>query len=224
MEWTMLRLLNKDRKKYKLKPLFMQDDLQDVARLHSKDMAKSDYFDHTNLTGQSHADRYVDAQISDVISGENLAKIGGYPHPVHRAEIGLMNSPGHRANILNESYNCVGIGIHKSDKKVYYYTQNFAHRELIFTRSVKRTTRRKKGLLLQMKPVKGEKLGVYRVLEGKVTIKEKGFPIHKGKNRLHIKFARRGRFTVEIYTGTHSKRSLNLANRFDIKVTEGWFG
>ena len=135
-----------------------------------------------------------------------------------------MNSPGHRANILNKNYNCVGIGVHKSEKKVYYYTQNFAHRELIFTKVLKKKIRKRKGLTLVMKPVGSNKLGVYRILEGKTVLKEKGFQIQRGKNQLHIAFPRRGHFSIEIYTGTHSRRALNLANRFEVKVTEGWFG
>lgn len=220
----MLRLVNKDRKKHGFKSLFMQDDLSDVARAHSKDMAKLDYFDHTNFAGQSHSDRYLDAKISDVVSGENLAKIGGFSHPVIRAEIGLMNSPGHRANILNKSYNCVGIGVHKSDRGVYYYTQNFAQRSLIFTKTVKKRIRKRKGLTLELKPVGNVKLGVYRVLEGTQILKEKGFQLRSGKNRLQIPLSRTGKFTVEIYTGSHSRNSLNMANRFEIKVTQGWFG
>lgn len=201
----------------------MQDDLRQTARKHSRDMARKDYFDHTNLMGQSHADRYLEDGISDVVSGENLAKIGGYSHPVHRAEIGLMNSPGHRANILNKEYNCVGIGVHKSEEKVYYYTQNFAKRKLIFTRSIKEKIRRRTGLKLRFKPVGSLTIGVYRIKEGKHIIKEKGFPI-EARNEIKLTFPRRGRFTVEIFTGTKKKQKLSLSNKFDVKVTEGWFG
>lgn len=223
MEWTMLRLLNRDRRRHGLKPLFMQEDLRQTARKHSRDMAKKDYFDHTNLHGQSHADRYKEDGISDVISGENLAKIGGYSHPVHRAEIGLMNSPGHRANILNEQYNCVGVGVHKSETKVYYYTQNFAKRALIFTRKVKSSVKRRHGLSLTFKPVGPVKIGVYRVFEDNRVIKEKGFLIKNGLNRLQIPFNQRGRYRLEIYTGIKATQPLKMANSFDLKVTEGWF-
>jgi len=224
MEWTMLRLLNKDRKAHRLKPLFMQSDLSDVARKHSKDMARLDYFDHTNFTGQSHADRYQEAKISDVISGENLAKIGGYRHPVHRAEIGLMNSPGHRANILNKDYNCVGVGVYKSEKKVYFYTQNFARRHLIFYRNIPSTIRRKKGLALYFQPVGKARFGVYRVKENGAILKEKGFLIKSGRNRLHIPFNSKGKYIIELFTSSHSKKQLNMSNQFKLRVNEGWFG
>ena len=223
MEWKMLRLLNKDRKAYNFKPLFMQNDLRVVARKHSKDMARKDYFEHENLTGKSHADRFKEAQISDVVSGENLAKIGGYAHPVHRAEVGLMNSPGHRANILNAAYNCVGVGIHKSEKKVYYYTQNFAHRDLIFSKNPPQKTRIKKGLTLNFRPVGKLKLGVYRVLDNSGVIKEKGFPIHQGNNRLHITFSTPGKYTVQLFTGAPGSTQLKISNEITVRVRKGWF-
>jgi hypothetical protein len=224
MEWTMLRLVNKDRRDHRLPPLFMQSDLSDVARKHSKDMARLDYFDHTNFVGQSHADRYTEARISDVVSGENLAKIGGYKHPVHRAEQGLMNSPGHRANILNKSYNCVGIGVYKSEKKVYFYTQNFAKRQLVFLKKIPHTIRRKKGLVLYIQPVRRTKVGVYRIKEDDLVIREQGFLIKRGKNRLHIPFTQKGKYTVELFVGSHSKKQLHMANSFELRVNEGWFG
>jgi len=219
----MLRLVNKDRKAHSLKSLFMQDDLRQVARLHSKDMARKDYFEHENLQGQSHVDRLVEAKITDVVSGENLAKIGGFPHPVHRAEIGLMNSPGHRANILNTKYNCVGIGIHKSQRKVYYYTQNFAYRTLLFNKKPKKSIKLSKGLKLVFEPVPGVKSGIYRILDHTGIVEEKGFPIIKGKNHLTIPFKTVGQYKIELFTGKKGSSKLNLSNKFNIRVRRGFF-
>lgn len=224
MELLMLRLLNKDRRRHGLKPVLMQSDLRRTARKHSKDMAEKDYFDHTNLWGQSHADRYKEDRISDLVSGENLAKIAGYSMPVHRAELGLMNSPGHRANILNPDYNCVGIGVYKSKDKAYYFTQNFAKRALIFTQRIPYLVRRKKGLTLQFKAFGPKVVGVYRILENNSVIKEKSFPIHPGINRLPLSFPARGLYEVAIYTGHSPHSSLALGHQFSVKVNEGWFG
>ena len=149
MEWRMLSLLNKDRKMNRLKKLRMQEDLRIVARKHSRDMARKDYFEHKNILGETPFDRLDKARITDVVAGENLAKIRGFQIPVRRAEIGLMNSPGHRANILNPNYNCVGIGIIKSEDKSFYFTQNFAKRELVFSRKIKKIVRLKKGLRIK---------------------------------------------------------------------------
>jgi len=223
MEWTMLRLVNRDRRRHGLTGLFMQDDLRKVARLHSKEMARMDYFEHENWRGQTHVDRLQEAKVTDVFSGENLAKIGGYPNPVHRAEIGLMNSPGHRANILNEKYNCVGIGIHKSQRRVYYYTQNFAFRTLLFPRRIPKSVIKNKGLKLHFKPVIDTNSGVYRVLDQTGVIQEKGFPIQKGKNMLQIPFSEIGNFEIQIFSSKSGSPKLNLTNKFTIRVTKGWF-
>jgi hypothetical protein len=223
-EWLMLRLVNRDRRRHGLKPLFMQNDLRVVARKHSKDMALRGYFEHENMAGKSHADRYRESQISDVVSGENLAKIGGYPHPVHRAEIGLMNSPGHRANILNKQYNCVGIGIHKSVKKVYYFTQNFAYRTLIFSKNPPSSVKLKRGLTLYFKPIKQVQRAVYRVSDFTGVLAEHSFRVQSGKNRLQIKFKKTGHYTIELFTGSKNSKTLKLSNHIKVRVKTGLFG
>ncbi|MBT5824218.1 CAP domain-containing protein [Candidatus Peregrinibacteria bacterium] len=222
MEWKMLRLLNKDRRAYGLKPLFMQNDLRKVARAHSKDMARKDYFEHENLIGQNHADRLQEANVSETVSGENLAKIGGYAHPVHRAETGLMNSPGHRANILNESYNCVGVGLHISKKRVHYFTQNFAKKTLIFSKNPPDSVKLRRGLRLKCKPVGRVNLGIYRVLDQTGVIKEKGFPI-KDETRINIDFNSAGKYKIQIFTGKKGREELYLSNEIHIKVKRGLF-
>lgn len=218
----MLRLLNRDRKDNGLPALFMQDDLRTVARKHSRDMAKKDYFEHEDQLGRGHTHRYKVAGITEVISGENLAKIGGFPHPVERAENGLMNSPGHRRNILNSSFNCVGIGVHKSETKVYYFTQNFAYRALIITNKIPTRVSLNKGLLLKFYPAKKVRMGLYRVSMGAQLIKEKPFPIKQEKNFLNINFPERGLYRVEIFT-SESNNSYHLCNIIDLSVRTGMF-
>lgn len=223
MELQMYFLLNRDRRRNHLRSLFFQDDLSYVARKHSKDMAKKDYFEHENKSGHSHVDRYKIERITEVTSGENLAKIGGYPLPVHRAEIGLMNSPGHRANILNGSYNCVGIGIHKSEKKVYYFTQNFAYRPLIFLGKIPQKINVNKGMNLIFKPAEKVYTGIYRIKVGQNIVREKNFKVLEGKNRLSIPFSEMGVYTIEIYTNVKGEKHFNLSNSFQLHVGSGWF-
>lgn len=223
MEWHMLRLLNKDRKRHGLSALFMQDDLREVARKHSKDMAKNDYFEHENLSGHSHADRYKRAGISELISGENLAKIRGYKFPTKRAEKGLMNSPGHRANILNKTYNCVGVGLHKSENQTYYYTQNFAYRDIQLLGRVPKSVNIKKGLNLRFKRVTGVKFGMYRLKSGFEVVREKGFNINEGHNSLQISIKEKGFYTLEIYTSSSRGGSYRASNSFSFYVRSGWF-
>ncbi len=221
MEWQMLRLVNKERRSVRLRPLKMQSDLRRVARKHSRDMARRNYFEHVNLQGQSPADRLEDARVSDVISGENLAKIHGYKFPLHRAHVGLMNSPGHRKNILHSSYNCVGIGVVKSSHGTYYYTQNFAYRSLIFRRNIPEKIRRGKDFVLRFEAMNNEKYGVYRILENKQIIREHSFRIEGGVNQLKLPFSQKGQFTVQLYTGMG--RKLKLANSFELSVKGAWF-
>lgn len=129
-EWLMLKLLNFDRKLNKLKPLTMQNDLRLVARAHSNQMAEQDFFAHVDPQKRDPGDRIRGAGITDATFGENLAKMRGYDNVTNEAEDALMKSPGHRANILHTSFNCVGIGVIEAKDKTFYFTQNFARRFL----------------------------------------------------------------------------------------------
>lgn len=227
MEWKMLKLVNKDRKKHGLRSLRMQQDLRDVARKHSKDMARKDYFEHKNTTGQTPFDRLEEARVTDIVAGENLAKIRGFKNPVVKAEIGLMNSPGHRANILNKLYNCVGIGVITSVDKTFYYTQNFASRDLVLTKKIPHKITLKRGLKIKgIVFTKGEKI-LYQIkkrendekplIQGVVDVHNKQFDFI-------IPFKNTGIFTVLIFLndkGSDSK--FKLVNKFEIKVRVGWF-
>jgi len=226
MEWQMLRLLNKDRHDFNLSTLSMQFDLRRVARKHSKDMAEKDYFEHVNLQGNNPADRLKLARVTDTVSGENLAKIGGYDNPVVEAEIGLMRSPGHRANILNKSFNCVGVGIVKSREAVYYFTQNFARRYLRFTKRVSRRLTIKKGLRIKGVCVENVFAIYYKVkYDGTedVLIRD-AVKVQNGKFDFVINFKEIGRFEVDFYVvPTSSSKDATLSNSFELKVKKWWF-
>ncbi|HET9745128.1 MAG TPA: CvpA family protein [Chitinophagaceae bacterium] len=106
-EAQMLALVNKERVKHGLKPLQPDPVLVPVARAHSQDMFAKGYFAHDNLEGQDPFDRMRAANVPFRAAGENLA----LAQTVEIAHVNLMNSPGHRANILNPSFGRVGIGI-----------------------------------------------------------------------------------------------------------------
>ncbi len=106
-EDRMLNLVNEERTSRGLKALVMDAKLQEVARTHSKDMFEQGYFSHTSLDGRSPFDRMHDAGITFFAAGENLALAPN----VDIAHNGLMNSPGHRANILTSEFGKVGIGV-----------------------------------------------------------------------------------------------------------------
>lgn len=223
----MLKLVNKDRKRNGLGKLRMQQDLRDVARKHSKDMARKSYFEHENILGQTPFDRLDKARITDVIAGENLAKIRGFKNPVVRAEIGLMNSPGHRANILNVHYNTVGVGIIKSVDQTFYYTQNFAARDLIFNKKIPNKVKLKKGLRLKGFAFTEVNKIFYQVklsLESEKVLNEGFIKLENNKFDDVIKFEDLGIYYILIYVGSKNlKDQLKIANKFEIKVVKGWF-
>lgn len=107
LEAQMLVLVNKERTKRGLQPVKWDPELLQVARAHSKDMFARGYFSHYTLEGKDPFDRMKAANVSFVTAGENLA-LGQTLTICHQ---GLMNSPGHRANILRPNYGRLGIGI-----------------------------------------------------------------------------------------------------------------
>lgn len=105
-ERQMLSLLNKERTSRGLNPLVIDTKLREVARAHSKDMFARGYFSHYSPEGLTPFDRIQKAGITYEYAGENLAL-------APNAEVamqGLMNSPGHKANILSPNFRKVGIG------------------------------------------------------------------------------------------------------------------
>ncbi len=106
-EDAMLDLVNKERTQRGLQPLEMDPDLRLLARAHAADMFKRGYFAHETPEGKNPFDRMRDANIVFNAAGENLA----LAPTLEMAHDGLMNSPGHRANILNTQFHKIGIGV-----------------------------------------------------------------------------------------------------------------
>ncbi len=107
LEAAMLEMVNVERKKAGLKPLVADPELTQVARAQSRDMFVRGYFAHVNPEGKDPFERMKEANIKFLTAGENLA----LAQTMEIAHKNLMNSPGHRANILNPSYGKVGIGV-----------------------------------------------------------------------------------------------------------------
>jgi uncharacterized protein YkwD len=106
-EQEMFALVNAERIKRGLFPLSSDSKLQEVARAHARDMFEQGYFSHDSPDGKTPKDRLDAAGIKYTIAGENLALA---PH-VAMAHQGLMDSEGHRENILYPSFRKVGIGV-----------------------------------------------------------------------------------------------------------------
>lgn len=99
-------LVNDARLAEGLAPLAWSEGLAAVAEAHATEMYRQGYVSHVSPTTGTVGDRVEAAGIRLRIVGENLA-LAPTPRAVHR---GLMDSPGHRANILREEYNRVGVG------------------------------------------------------------------------------------------------------------------
>ncbi|MCJ7740188.1 CvpA family protein [Candidatus Microgenomates bacterium] len=106
-EEAMLRLINQDRAKIDLSPLSFSLTLRALARSYAEDMFARGYFSHNDPQGQTPFDRMRKSGIEFYAAGENLALAPN----VELAHQGLMNSPGHRANILSSDFGQVGIGV-----------------------------------------------------------------------------------------------------------------
>lgn len=121
LEARMLDLVNEERRKQGLKPVKADPEMAEVARAHSRDMFARGYFSHVNLDGKDPFDRIRAAKVRFITAGENLA----LAQTLSIAHRGLMNSPGHRANILHPSFGRLGIGILDGGIYGLMVTQNF---------------------------------------------------------------------------------------------------
>ncbi len=118
-EGEVVRLVNLERAKQGLSPLTQDWQLSRVARYKSQDMRDLGYFSHTSPTYGSPFDMMKSFGISYRTAGENIAKGYSTSEAVVKA---WMNSPGHRANILNSTYTHIGVGYVASGN---YWTQMF---------------------------------------------------------------------------------------------------
>jgi uncharacterized protein YkwD len=97
--------------------------LANAARAHSTDMVRANFFSHTGSGGSDFVAREVAAGYPKRgASAENIA--WGYRSPKD-VVIGWMNSPGHRANILNCASVTVGVGLVFTSSGAAYWTQDF---------------------------------------------------------------------------------------------------
>lgn len=120
-EQQMINLVNKERAANGLKPLQVDMQLVKLARMKSQDMIDKNYFSHTSPTYGSPFDMMKNNGVSYRAAGENLAGASA----VTTAHTNLMNSDGHRKNILNSSFTHIGIGIVNGGPYGKMYTQLF---------------------------------------------------------------------------------------------------
>ncbi|MER5741373.1 CAP domain-containing protein [Streptomyces sp. NPDC002262] len=118
-----LALVNAERAKAGCGALTANATLARAAQGHSDDMAARDFFDHTNPDGDGPGERVTAAGYPWSTYGENIAMGQSTPEQVMEA---WMNSPGHRANILNCDFKELGVGVTTDGGP--YWTQVFGAR------------------------------------------------------------------------------------------------
>ena len=122
-----------------------------IARAHSNDMADGDYFAHENLLGQGPSERaalqdytcrkdygtyYTEGVAENIFQNwlySSITYVGLIPIKNYSSAdeisastvVGWMQSPGHRQNILETTFDRVGTGVAISDDEKVYITQNF---------------------------------------------------------------------------------------------------
>jgi uncharacterized protein YkwD len=131
-EQRFLDLVNAERSQRHLHELTVDPVLIDVARAHSREMADKNYFDHVSPTPglKTPMDRYLHAlskRPAYACVGENLFYCSVVD--VQRGHEALMNSPGHRANILFPRFRQAGVGIYKSPAGEFWVTEMFLTNE-----------------------------------------------------------------------------------------------
>lgn len=106
-ERRLLAMVNRDRGAQNLPPLAWDDRVAAVSRSHSDEMQRTKNVAHISPTTGSAADRVRVASIKTAVVLENVARA----YSIAEAHQGLMNSPGHRANIMSASATHLGIGV-----------------------------------------------------------------------------------------------------------------
>lgn len=110
-EQQVLDLVNQERSKTGLSSLSMSEELSNMAMVKAQDMYNNNYFDHNSPTHGSPFDMMKEFGITYNSAGENIAKGQTTPTQVMND---WMNSPGHKANILNNSYTHIGIAYYNN--------------------------------------------------------------------------------------------------------------
>ena len=120
-EKEVFNLINTQRTNNGLPALKISNEVQKVARVKAQDMVDKNYFSHTSPTYGSPFDMLKSFKVSYNSAGENIAGNSSNSGAVNA----WMNSPGHKANILNSSFNYTGIGVVSSPRYGKIFVQMF---------------------------------------------------------------------------------------------------
>jgi uncharacterized protein YkwD len=128
LERQAFNLINSERARNGLPPLTWDGELCRVARLHSENMGRRNFFDHEGPDGTNLLTRVTAQGILWRSLGENIAYNQGHNDPAGVAVSEWMHSPKHRANILRGNFTHSGIGVARTSDGRVYLTQVFIMR------------------------------------------------------------------------------------------------
>ena len=121
-ENALLNLTNAERNRGSLTGFIADPALMQMAREHARSMASLQQLSHT-IEGRSFSIRLMDSGYRSAAAGENVAE--GQRHATEAVR-DWMNSPGHRANIMNGQFTHIGVAVSVSKSGRRYYAQVFA--------------------------------------------------------------------------------------------------
>jgi len=126
-EWEekILASVNRIRAEHGIPPQVARSDLSGIARLHSEDMARRDYFAHASPEGHDLSHRVTGFNLDYLRLAENIGRNRGQEQPVEAAISGWMKSTAHRKNILDDDLTQCGVGIAMDERGMFYFTQIF---------------------------------------------------------------------------------------------------
>ena len=135
-EADLIAAINNERARRRLGPLTEDPLLNVTARAHSREMCSLSYFDHHSPTlgSQTPMDRYLaglrawgESRPDAALVGENIfyASATDAVYNASYAHVSLMNSPGHRANILERRFTKVGVGLYRDSQGRFWVTEMF---------------------------------------------------------------------------------------------------
>jgi uncharacterized protein YkwD len=126
LERRIFGLLNEIRAENGLSPLTWNDEVAELARVHSQNMADYKFFSHRDTDGMTVDGRAESYGLSGWRGiGENIASMRGQSDPAAVAVKTWMQSPGHRQNILGGRWNDSAVGVARANDGTYYFTQVF---------------------------------------------------------------------------------------------------
>lgn len=126
VERSAFALLNQKRAERGLKPLVWNDKVAAIARLHSRNMAEFEFFNHRGLDGKLVSDR---ADKGGLVGwgaiGENIAFNRGFDDPVLKAVNLWLSSTTHYQNLMDATWQDSAVGVAIAADGSYYFTQVF---------------------------------------------------------------------------------------------------